>query len=73
MIRREVKGVNGKTIVELIPETAEDIAELERMADEQEIDDRHSFADDPAAWDTDPPKKPQAKYQLPRTTSGAIL
>lgn len=47
MIRREVVGVNGKRIVELIPETEEDVAELERMASEQGIDQRDSFADDP--------------------------
>lgn len=48
MIRREVVGVNGKRIVELIPETGEDVAELERMASEQGIDQRDSFADDPS-------------------------
>lgn len=51
MIRREVKGMNGKTIIELIPETEEDIRELERLAKEQEIDMRDSFGDDPAAWE----------------------
>lgn len=50
MIRREITGKNGKTIVELIPETDEDLAELERMAAEQDIDQRESFADDPDAW-----------------------
>lgn len=50
MIRRNITGKNGKTIVELIPETEEDMAELERMAKEQEIDQRESFADDPEAW-----------------------
>jgi hypothetical protein len=58
MIRREIKGRNGKTIIELIPETDEDIAKLQRMADKQDIDDRHSFADDPAAWNTGKPQKP---------------
>lgn len=58
MIRREIKGRNGKIIIELIPETDEDIAELQRMADEQSIDDRHSFADDPAAWNVDKSKEP---------------
>ncbi len=51
MIRREVKGRNGKTIIELIPETEDDIREIERMAKEQGIDSRDSFADDPSAWE----------------------
>lgn len=50
MIRRNVVGKNGKTIIELIPETEEDVAELERMVKEQPVDNRDSFADDPAAW-----------------------
>lgn len=53
MIRREAIGVNGKRIIELIPETEEDIAELARMAEQQDIDQRDSFADDPAAWEGD--------------------
>jgi hypothetical protein len=53
MIRREIVGKNGKVIIELIPETDEDIAELERMADKQDIDRRDSFADDPDAWKED--------------------
>lgn len=50
MIRREIFGKNGKVIIELMPETEEDIAELERMAAEQDIDRRESFSDDPGAW-----------------------
>lgn len=51
MIRREVVGKNAKVIIELIPETEEDIAELERMAERQDVDQRESFADDPDAWE----------------------
>lgn len=51
MIRREVIGKNGKVIIELIPETEEDIAELERIAEQQDVDQRDSFADDPSAWE----------------------
>lgn len=47
MIRREVTGANGRTIVELIPESSADLDELRQMAEDGELDDRESFADDP--------------------------
>lgn len=53
MIRKIVKGVDGKEVVMLIPETDEDMAELERMAKVGELDARQSFADDPDAWKED--------------------
>lgn len=60
MIRREIKGLKGKIIVELIPENEADELELERMIEAGEVDARDSFSDDPAAWedDTDEPDNP---------------
>ena len=50
-MQREVTiGKDGKEIVHLIPETDEDVRELERMIAEQKLQPRDSFADDPAAW-----------------------
>lgn len=53
MIRREIKGIDGKIIIELIPETPEDEAELERMEKAGELDARDGFSEDPDAWDED--------------------
>jgi len=50
-MQREITiGRDGKEIVHLIPETEEDIRELERMIAEKRLRPRDSFADDPAAW-----------------------
>lgn len=43
----------GNEIVFLVPETEEDVKELERRINEGEVDQRDSFADDPSAWETD--------------------
>jgi hypothetical protein len=50
MIRIETVGIDGKKIIELIPETVEDEKLLEQMATDGELDNRDSFADDPGVW-----------------------
>lgn len=50
MIRIEMIGIDGKKIIELIPETVEDEKLLEQMAIDGELDTRDSFADDPGVW-----------------------
>lgn len=46
MIKTTVKTEDGRTVTRLRPENEEDIAELQRMADEQELDDDDSFGDE---------------------------
>ncbi len=53
MIREVTIGLSGKEIVHLIPETDEDVAELERMIAAGQLQPRDSFADDPDAWRED--------------------
>lgn len=50
MIRRKVKCTDGTEITELIPETEEDLKELQRLQDEGKLDSDHSFSDDPDRW-----------------------
>lgn len=38
-------------IVELIPETEEDLGELDRLADSGLLDDRDAFSDSPESWE----------------------
>lgn len=47
MKREEREGENGVSFTILIPENEDDVAELREMAASGELDDRHSFADDP--------------------------
>lgn len=50
-MRRVTKtGQDGKPVVELIPETDADRAELERMIRERQADGRDAFSDDPNVW-----------------------
>ncbi len=42
---------DGNKIVFLVPETEEEVKELERRINAGEVDQRDSFADDPSAWD----------------------
>jgi hypothetical protein len=41
---------DGNEIIFLVPETEEDVKELERRINAGEVDQRDSFADDPEAW-----------------------
>lgn len=53
-MKEEIKtGADGKQIVFLVPETEEDVRELERRINAGEVDQRDSFADDPSAWADD--------------------
>ena len=48
MIRNVKVGINGKTVVELIPENDDDLRILEAMMEAGQLDARDSFADEPA-------------------------
>lgn len=45
MIEETIEALDGTTITRLRPETEEDQKKLEEMAEEGELDARHSFAD----------------------------
>jgi len=57
--------MDGTTGKRLIPENADDAAEIHRMKDTGEIDARESFGDDPELWErvkaerqgVEPPRK----------------
>lgn len=53
MIRREVYGIDGKMIVELIPENEQDEIVLAQMVDEGVADARNGFSEDPEVWQED--------------------
>ncbi len=46
MIRKVTKGANGKEVVELIPETEEDLEELQRLYEQGKLDARDTLADE---------------------------
>lgn len=48
---REVDA-DGNEIIFLVPETEDDVKELERRINAGEVDQRDSFADDPDAWES---------------------
>lgn len=45
------KGIDGRTITRMMPENEEDLVELGKMAEDDELDDRESFGDDPDVWE----------------------
>lgn len=47
MIREKSVGMYGETIIQLIPENEEDLKLLRKRDGDEELDARHSFADDP--------------------------
>jgi hypothetical protein len=52
MMKEEIEfDADGNKIVFLVPETEEEVKELERRINAGEVDQRDSFADDPSAWD----------------------
>lgn len=53
MIVREVTGMNGKRIVEMIPENAEDEQVLMQMARSDAVDSRDGFSTEPDLWEND--------------------
>ncbi len=55
MIIREQIGIDGKRIVEMIPENEEDERTLEQMAAAGAIDARDGFSEEPELWDDGEP------------------
>jgi hypothetical protein len=51
MKEEEIRFMDGTTGTRLIPENADDVAEIHRMKDTGEIDARESFGDDPELWE----------------------
>ncbi|MBE2293410.1 MAG: hypothetical protein IAF00_00600 [Phycisphaerales bacterium] len=47
MKEEAIRFMDGTTGTRLIPESADDVAEIHRMKDTGEIDARESFGDDP--------------------------
>lgn len=46
MIKTTIKTTDGRTITQLRPENDDDVAELRRLAQDQELDDNSSFGDE---------------------------